>query len=524
MNRARRVVESFLQRGVNTHDILMQDAEEEDAPEAAAYTGQTGGVLEMVKGLGQKFEEEQADLEKAEMNENHAFNMMQQDLTNSIEGAERMRGKKAAQKAEKQKLKSEAEGDETETGNGLQADEKFLSDLTAECEQKAIEFEQNQQTRAGEIEAINKAIEIISSDKVQGKDSLVQQSSDPQVGDENLALLQIRTSARAQAQDDVSRFLAERARATDSSILSLLSQRVASDPFKKVTKMIKDMIVKLMEEANEEADHKGFCDTELGQNKITRDSKTEESETLKAQIEGLSADAGKLGAEIADLASEVAAIDSAMSKATAVRMAEKEKNEATIADAKTAQEAVSQALSVLKDFYEKAAKNAAFAQETGAGGPIDYDKRAMAIINGGEASFVQEAEPYKGQEGGGVLGMLEVIASDFARLESETAAAEDESAKGFQEFSTDSATNKAVKGQEMKDKGNEKQKKESEMASAKKDLQGTMEELDAALVYFDKLKPSCVDAGETYEERVARRKEEIESLQEALKILNGEDI
>ena len=49
-------------------------------------------------------------------------------------------------------------------------------------------------------------------------------------------------------------------------------------------------------------------------------------------------------------------------------------------------------------------------------------------------------------------------------------------------------------------------------------------ELDAALAYFDKLKPSCVDSGVSYEDRVGRRKEEIESLQEALRILNGEDI
>ena len=60
--------------------------------------------------------------------------------------------------------------------------------------------------------------------------------------------------------------------------------------------------------------------------------------------------------------------------------------------------------------------------------------------------------------------------------------------------------------------------------AASEDLEGTQKELDAALAYFDKLKPSCVDSGVSYEDRVARRKEEIESLQEALKILNGEDI
>merc|ERR1712217_485446 len=74
--------------------------------------------------------------------------------------------------------------------------------------------------------------------------------------------------------------------------------------------------------------------------------------------------------------------------------------------------------------------------------------------------------------------------------------------------------------------GNLKDTKDTKEADEKylKDLEATQKELDAALAYFDKLKPSCVDAGVSYEDRVARRKEEIESLQEALRILNGEDL
>merc|ERR1719316_1472725 len=129
---------------------------------------------------------------------------------------------------------------------------------------------------------------------------------------------------------------------------------------------------------------------------------------------------------------------------------------------------------------------------------------------------------YTGMANGGVMGMLEVIASDFERLLAETTAAESEGAKEFEQFSNDSASDKAVKGQDSKNKGNEVIRKESELQSAKKDLDGSQAELDAALAYFEKLKPSCVDAGESYEERVARRKEEIDSLKEALKILSGE--
>merc|ERR1719263_2669196 len=98
-----------------------------------------------------------------------------------------------------------------------------------------------------------------------------------------------------------------------------------SDPFKKVSKMIKDLIVKLMEEANEEAEHKGWCDAELSTNKQTRDSKTDEADALKAQCEQLTADIAKLQTDIGDLSNQVADMDAAVAKATADRDSEKSK-------------------------------------------------------------------------------------------------------------------------------------------------------------------------------------------------------
>merc|ERR1719359_1712903 len=55
-----------------------------------------------------------------------------------------------------------------------------------------------------------------------------------------------------------------------------------------------------------------------------------------------------------------------MATATEQREEEKEKNEATIADAKAAQTAVEQATAVLKEFYEKAAGATAFVQMSAA--------------------------------------------------------------------------------------------------------------------------------------------------------------
>merc|ERR1719515_649000 len=110
-----------------------------------------------------------------------------------------------------------------------------------------------------------------------------------------------------------------------------------------------------------------------------------------------------------------------------------------------------------------------------------------------------------GGESGGVVGMLEVIQSDFARLETDTKAAEAEAQRQFDEFTSESAVNRASMTKDVEHKTTTK-------TNNKADLEGTQHELDAALAYYDKLKPSCVDAGVSYDDRVARRKEEIESL------------
>merc|ERR1719401_439686 len=120
--------------------------------------------------------------------------------------------------------------------------------------------------------------------------------------------------------------------------------------------------------------------------------------------------------------------------------------------------------------------------------------------------------------------MLEVIESDFARLEAETKAAEATAQKEYDAFMTDSKVDKAAKQTDIEHKTAKKQDESQALVVAKTDLEGTQKELDAALMYFDKLKPSCVDADVSYDDRVSRRKEEIESLQEALRILNGKEI
>merc|ERR1712118_32053 len=111
----------------------------------------------------------------------------------------------------------------------------------------------------------------------------------------------------------------------NSRVLGALAERVEKDPFKKVKKMIKDLIDKLMEEATAEAAHKGWCDTELATNEKTRKEKTDAVETLKAEIDELTASIAKLGEDITNLTNAVAELDAAVAKATTMREEEKAK-------------------------------------------------------------------------------------------------------------------------------------------------------------------------------------------------------
>merc|ERR1719487_2934947 len=193
-----------------------------------------------------------------------------QDLKAQIAQATQDRTEKAETKAKKLQAKADAEGDLTDTTTTRDADEKYLADLVATCEQKATDFEARQQLRAEELVAIEKAIEIISSGAVQGNaekhlPTLVQQGS---------SLVSLRADMSTQAnQNRAAQYLQARASELNSRVLSAIAQRASDDPFAKVKKMIKDLIVRLMEEANEEAEHKGWCDTELSTNEQTRKEK-----------------------------------------------------------------------------------------------------------------------------------------------------------------------------------------------------------------------------------------------------------
>merc|ERR1719235_2943193 len=190
--------------------------------------------------------------------------MVMQDLKAQVEAAENNRGVKSQAKSKALQGKADAESDLQDMTSTRDDDSKYLGDTSSTCEQKASDFQSRQSLRADEIAALEKAVEILSSGAVSG----AAEKHLPTLLQKGTSFAQLRTSVAEKDpnQQRVASYLHDQADKLNSRILSALATRADEDPFEKVKKMIKDLITKLLEEANEEAEHKGWCDTELSTN------------------------------------------------------------------------------------------------------------------------------------------------------------------------------------------------------------------------------------------------------------------
>mmetsp|Transcript_64527 Transcript_64527/g.154119 ORF Transcript_64527/g.154119 Transcript_64527/m.154119 type:complete len:725 (-) Transcript_64527:116-2290(-) len=509
-----------------------------EAPEANAYEFQSSNLLEILGRLRAEFTQKRIDAEKSLLNSRHANTLAQQDLTDFIAHSTADATAKTATKEAKVSLKGETTKQlQSVTADHAEATET-LSSLKIECEEKAKSFDEKQKLREDELVAIKKAIEILSSPDVLGAaqehlPALTQASS--RVGS---SLAQLRAAARIapKPEEMVFQFLKAESRRLHSDTLSLLTSKIASsaaaNPFGKVKRLIEDLIAHLTAEINNEIQQKGFCDKELGTNKITRTRLQEEMDALTASMEENKALNTEASQDISTLSTQISELQAAIKEATELRTSEKAKNTAAIEDAKKAQEAILAAKKVLTDFYAKAATATALLQakqQPVKMGSEEWQYLANTSFEGemdwGHKAGMQTfGATYTGQQSGAgsVLAVLEVVESDFAQLEADTQAAEMEAAKLYADFMEESERDVKVKQKAVDMTAADKTKREAKLVQQKADWSDLEDQMLSAQRYYDTLKPQCVDTGISYEDRVKGREEEIESLKKALEILKGQ--
>jgi len=379
--------------------------------------------------------------------------------------------------------------------------------------EKADEFSQSQAERAAELKVLAEAKKILAA---AGKGAALLQT--PQSNDLFVvpSFLQTHMATRTRSQSQMQReyqtraadYLMQEGDRIGSWVLAQVGSHIQADPFGKVKQMIQEMVEKLLEEQAEEAEHKTWCDAELTKTKKSLAAKETKMEDISTKIEKAEATSAKLSEQVKALAGELADMDTQDQQATAMRQKEHTEFEAQKADLQAAQEATATAIKVLKSYYS----GKSFIQ-TG-------DTSSMTSLMQASTGSDQPA----GGAASSVIGLLEVAESDFSKALAEGQATEDAAQQEYDEMIADNRVSRAEKTQDQKNKQAEKGRLDNLVSETKLDSKDAGDELSAVMEYFDKLKGSCETKAPSFEERQARRKQEMEGLQNALAILEGKAI
>merc|ERR1712079_536532 len=225
----------------------------------------------------------------------------------------------------------------------------------------------------------------------------------------------------------VVRFFRELAQEKHFPALAQLSTRMDAairasegDPFAKVKGLIQDMIETLEKEAEADATEKAYCDKELAETNAKKDAKTTEIKKLSTKIDQMTSRSAQLKGEVAELEKGLSALAKAQAEMDKIRLEEKEAYTKAKAEMEAGIKGMQLALEVLRDYYAK--------------------DKAHAADEGG---------------GAGIIGLLEVVESDFSKGLIEMTTTEEAAAAAYDTETKENEIEKVTKEQDVKYKNEE---------------------------------------------------------------------
>jgi len=459
------------------------DDGETGAPDPAVYKGQSGGIIDTLGDLLEKAESQLAELRNKETAALHAYESLKQSLEDKIKYETKELDEAKTGIAASNEKKATAEGDLAATTKNLDEDVSALSELHHDCLTKAQDYEAETKSRGEELTAIATAKKTI--------EETTSGAADLSYGFSQVSFMQRSQSGGLQ----VVRFFRELAQQKHFPALAQLSLRMDAairasegDPFAKVKGLIQDMIETLEKEAEADATEKAYCDKELAETNAKKDAKTTEIKKLSTKIDQMTSRSAQLKGEVAELEKGLSALAKAQAEMDKIRLEEKEEYTKAKAEMDAGIKGVQLALKVLRDYYAKA------------------DKAHVSDEGGGA----------------GIIGLLEVVESDFSKGLIEMTSTEEAAQATYDQETKDNEIEKVTKEQDIKYKTEEATGLDKALAEATSDKSGVQEELDAVLEYLKGIEDRCIAKPETYEERVRRREAELAGLREGLSILENE--
>mmetsp|Transcript_41656 Transcript_41656/g.99823 ORF Transcript_41656/g.99823 Transcript_41656/m.99823 type:complete len:694 (-) Transcript_41656:37-2118(-) len=492
--------------------------------EAKSYAFHSQDIIALLMKMQQVFKQKKSEKDAEETAARQTFEMAQQKRALLKGNLEKNVREMQATIAGLSEEKTAHEKDRAEETQKKTDDSAFLSDLTAKCEAKATSWDARSADRTNELTAVSDAIKALTEEggatdsyDANKKLTLAQRKAvqPHQTSAGVTAFVQLAAVAKNRRAMLVVDFLRKQAHTQQSIALARLASQISRDPFKKVRDLISDLIAKLEEQGREEQRASDFCDTEMSSASAARDAAKANVESLEASITRFETEIEELKQEIADLEQENADLKNQNKEATEIRDKERSDNEATIEEAQSGSAAVQRALTALSNYYS-------FLQQ-----PTGYQRRENTHEAGADASgqTVDDKAPneptseaHSGQ-GNQAIGFLQVIKADFDRTVSTVTALDGQSQTDFEAGVSNRNTEIGLNEGEIASKTAAKTTAEQNLFDDREDLTEEEASLKLAKQALEQLKPQCVSGPVDFRERTERRNQEIDSLKNALEIL-----
>mmetsp|Transcript_95763 Transcript_95763/g.209447 ORF Transcript_95763/g.209447 Transcript_95763/m.209447 type:complete len:791 (+) Transcript_95763:1039-3411(+) len=482
-------------------------------------SAQIFGVLQQMK---EEFEADLSEAQKAEMQAKEAYKELHAAKTAELDAGKKKLDETELEHASNQKALSDAKENLATTREQRSEDVEFLTNLKLTCNDLDAQWEKRSKTRSLETKAVAEAIVILTEDDnrehLAKTVTLLQLDSDASLQERvrrNSAAGFLRQAAGGPDFEADDLLAAWNGREAPKGMLgaaggprtqlSTLATAVQLDSFKKVKEMMDKMIADLKDQQSEEVTFKDHCTAELDTTEKTLYNKGQLKKDLEATISHLEMMVDKLEGEIKDHQGQISATQVEIKKAGEQREAENKDFQVVVADQRATQSILAKAMTKLKDFYEKTAKESFLQQGSNKKQtpPVQFNDYK---VNAGSNS---------------VIGLLEQIIEDSKALEAEATASETSAQAAYETFVKDSNGVIAVLQQAITKKSEDIAAAKSDLAVTSEDLDNTVGELESLTAYEEDLHYRCDFVLKNFDIRQHARLQEIEAIQQAKAILSG---
>jgi len=276
--------------------------------------------------------------------------------------------------------------------------------------------------------------------------------------------------------------------------------------------VVKKLIGVLAKEQEDETSMKKYCEAELDKKTGEQASVIAEIERLNASIARKTAEAEVLSEEVTTIEGELAELEATLKDAEKIRRKEKSIYEAGAKDRNLAVKVLLQAKEVLKAFYATADRTA-LAQAA-----KDASREAQA------PPATASRSSRKDLASAAVVQIVEKLADEISKEETDAAAEEQEAATAFEQLQVDSRAEFDTQMQAITERVKVKAKTLVHLGTDKETHTQKGEDKLAIESQLVSLHKECDELLENFEQRLKARSFEVSQLKDVIEILSGSQV